>query len=279
LQLGLFGKGAVTHGSLLVNGVHCEEMSALCGKEGLPLGLHLNLTEGSTLSDPIAVPSLVRPRPSGEGYEMLGKHGLREAITEGKVSAEHLAMECEAQIRKFLALRATGEAPWHLDGHQHIHVIPEVVEVLIPLLRAHCASSVRLPELHPAERSRLESCGPRREFFEQVSSQATSAREAYEEAGLRAPRAFLGFTLMGTDMSALEQVVAAALPSCSGFCELMCHPGAPTDEHSLAGCGSGPDEFSQSPDREAEASVLSTCIPRPNEPGQVRLVPMSAILG
>lgn len=84
---------------------------------------------------------------------------------------------------------------------------------------------------------------------------------------------YLGLTTMGQNMSVsnLQRALshaAAARPagtaSCSGStsdqpvvtAELMVHPGYPSHPQE-GGCGDGPDDFSQSADRQHELDVLT----------------------
>lgn len=88
----------------------------------------------------------------------------------------------------------------------------------------------------------------------------------------RWPDVYLGLTTMGQNMSihslqrALSHALAAGLSgstssSASGSnqpvitAELMVHPGYPSYPHE-GGCGEGPDDFSQSAERQHELSVL-----------------------
>jgi hypothetical protein len=80
--------GLVTSASLFATGSNSETAARLAKSAGLPLVLHLNLTEGPPASLPSEVPSLLClckswwPGP-GDGTERLefrGKMGLRDAL-------------------------------------------------------------------------------------------------------------------------------------------------------------------------------------------------------
>ena len=89
----------------------------------------------------------------------------------------------------------------------------------------------------------------------------------------RWPDVYLGLTTMGQNMSVpnLQRALSHALsagPSGTTSCstsssdqpvvtaELMVHPGYPSHPQ-LGGCGEGPDDFSQSADRQHELSMLT----------------------
>lgn len=67
-----FSAGLVSQCALVVNGGSSESAFVEAKRIGMPLGLHLNLTEGAPLSDPRHVPSLLRT-PSHGLPQMLGK--------------------------------------------------------------------------------------------------------------------------------------------------------------------------------------------------------------
>lgn len=87
----------------------------------------------------------------------------------------------------------------------------------------------------------------------------------------RWPDVYLGLTTMGQNMSthSLQRAFSHALAAGSGStsssasgsnqavitAELMVHPGYPSLPHE-GGCGEGPDDFSQSAERQHELSVL-----------------------
>ncbi|KAA0153596.1 hypothetical protein FNF29_02984 [Cafeteria roenbergensis] len=58
-----FEAGLISRGSVMVNGMTARQMVARAVLVGMPVGLHLNLTEGLPLSPPSAIPSLVTMDP------------------------------------------------------------------------------------------------------------------------------------------------------------------------------------------------------------------------
>uniref|UniRef100_A0A8C9KY87 Carbohydrate deacetylase n=1 Tax=Panthera tigris altaica TaxID=74533 RepID=A0A8C9KY87_PANTA len=100
-----FLAGAVTSVSLLVN-------------HKIPTGLHANLSWGRPVGPArLGDSSLLSP----EGF-FLGKMGFREAVTTGGVALPQVREELEAQLIRFREL--LGGDPTHVDGHQHVHVLP-----------------------------------------------------------------------------------------------------------------------------------------------------------
>jgi len=112
--------GIVTGASVLVNLPGAAAAVAAARRQGLDLGLHLNLSRGPGLS---ATPSLTGPS---------GELSLDLART---ASPEELLGESEAQLQRFVAL--TGRTPSHVDLHKHLHRHPRVYEALVRLVRFH----------------------------------------------------------------------------------------------------------------------------------------------
>jgi predicted glycoside hydrolase/deacetylase ChbG (UPF0249 family) len=125
--------GNVTSATIMANAGATASACALASANPLlGVGLHFNLTEGRPICAPSQVPSLV----DGDGLFLGRASFLRRALVGG-VSAKHVALELEAQLR---VLASFGVVPGHFDSHQHAHLAPVVFKVLA----AH-AAAVHLP--------------------------------------------------------------------------------------------------------------------------------------
>jgi predicted glycoside hydrolase/deacetylase ChbG (UPF0249 family) len=120
--------GVITNASFLVNTTKALALSSavLAQKYKLPLGLHLNLTEGLPVCPPEAVPSLTVMNKGCAIFR--GKHGFREACSLGLISWDEVNKEIRAQLSLFVRLME--QPPTHVDGHQHIHVLPVLSTLL-----------------------------------------------------------------------------------------------------------------------------------------------------
>lgn len=127
--------GAVGAASAMVHMEDSERAFGLAEQEGLPLGLHLNLTTPFTAA---AVPA-GRRRRQRAAVEYFAGARLRRRAFDPRVRA--LLDECVAdQLEAFAAAR--GRRAAHADGHQHIQVCPTVLSSgslgeLSSLRRAH----------------------------------------------------------------------------------------------------------------------------------------------
>ncbi|ELK26279.1 UPF0249 protein ydjC like protein [Myotis davidii] len=243
-----FLAGAVTSVSLLVNGATAESAAELARRHRIPTGLHANLSEGRPVGPARhGASSLLSP----EGF-FLGKMRFREAVAAKDVALSQVREELEAQLSRFQEL--LGRKPTHVDGHQHVHVLPEA-------LQAHGVRFTRLPlERGLGDCTWLEA--PARAFACAVERDARAAVGPFSRSGLRWTDAFVGLSTCGRHMSA-HRVSGALARALEGThtghpltAELMAHPGYPSVPPA-GGCGEGPDAFSCSWERLHELRVLT----------------------
>ncbi|XP_005567931.1 carbohydrate deacetylase isoform X1 [Macaca fascicularis] len=273
-----FLAGAVTSVSLLVNGAATESAAELARRHSIPTGLHANLSEGRPVGPARrGASSLLGP----EGF-FLGKMGFREAVAAGDVDLPQVRSrscrrmlartprappggycevreELEAQLSCFRELM--GRAPTHVDGHQHVHVLPGVCQVFAEALQAYGVRFTRLPlERGVGGCTWLEA--PARAFACAVERDARAAVGPFSRHGLRWTDAFVGLSTCGRHMSAhrvsgaLARVLEGTLAGHTLTAELMAHPGYPSVPPT-GGCGEGPDAFSCSWERLHELRVLT----------------------
>lgn len=260
-----FLAGGISNVSLLVNASAAKEAAGLASRHKIPIGLHANLSEGSPVSQNLQqISTLINP----QGF-FHGKMGFRQALERNQLSMCEVELELRAQVRRFVEL--TGHLPYHMDGHQHVHVLPDVREVFAQVL-----SDLRIPFTRVPVEPDLQNCSwlpsHLRTFYMQVEKDALDSVPVFKHYGIRWPDVYLGLSTMGQNMSvsslkrALKQVLAARTSDTttrrtSGLhqpvitAELMVHPGYPSHSDE-GGCGEGPDNFSKSTEREHELNVL-----------------------
>jgi predicted glycoside hydrolase/deacetylase ChbG (UPF0249 family) len=252
--------GGATRASLLVTGASAARALAAAAAAGLPVGLHVNLTEGAPAAPRAAVASLL-----GADGLLRGKHGLRAALAAGAVAPAHIAAEVAAQFARFAALSPRGAPPAHADGHQHVHVLPGVAAAFAAAAAAAGVRDTRLPAPLPGGADGEGVDAARAAFYAGVGADAAAAAPVFAAAGLRAADAFVGFSLGGAQLTParLGAALRAAAAGGARSVELMVHPGRTSAAEAVApgaaGCGAGADEFSLSADRDAETAAL--CAP------------------
>jgi hopanoid biosynthesis associated protein HpnK len=205
--------GIVTSTSLMAGGSAFEHAVALArSRPSLDVGVHLTLTEQL----PVAanVPSLV----DREGKLSPHATNLAQRRALGRISMADVRTELDAQIRRVLD---SGITPTHLDGHQHVHVLPGVAQVVLELARAYRIRAVR----YPAERLRgymLTNPARAKRVAEQLAVAGLSALSPLK--ALRCADGFVGFYFGGRLNERNLRTVLEHLPA-RGTTELMCHPG------------------------------------------------------
>lgn len=129
--------GVVSSATLMVNMPAASHAVALAGaRPHLGLGLHVNLTLGTPVSDPSSVSSLVDA--DGRFYE-------RSVFERRAVLGKFRGVEIEAEIRaQFRRCAELGVQPSHFDSHQHVHTLPGVMRPFLNVVRA-CRAPVRVP--------------------------------------------------------------------------------------------------------------------------------------
>ncbi|XP_061116732.1 carbohydrate deacetylase [Conger conger] len=264
-----FQAGAISNVSLLVNGCSAKDAADLAKRYDMPIGLHANLSEGLPVCSNLRSGTTLLNK---DGF-FHGKMGFRKQLQNGQLRMAEVEMELHAQVKLFCEL--TGHFPHHMDGHQHVHVLPEVREVFAQVLSDYGVPYTRVP-VEPGMQACPWLAPPLRDFYTQVETDAREAVAVFGRHGIRWPDVYLGLTTMGDHMSisSIKRAVGLALeatPPGNGAVtrgdaaqeggrpvtvELMVHPGYPS-EPPQGGCGQGPDEFSQSHHRQHELHILT----------------------
>ena len=80
-----FTKGIVTRASLLINGSSAKTTAIQLARENdMPLGIHVNLTEGEPVQNGN------RTLRDGDDRYFRGKFGFRQALSRGEIDTSHV---------------------------------------------------------------------------------------------------------------------------------------------------------------------------------------------
>jgi len=115
--------GLLRNASVVAGGPTAADFVSRARDAGLALPLHRNLTEGDALAGP--APSLT----DASGRFAGRKEEVWARADAGELDPAAVAREVRAQW-EWLAGR--GVSPTHLDGHNHVHVLPDVLAALAP---------------------------------------------------------------------------------------------------------------------------------------------------
>lgn len=207
-----FECNAITAASLMVNGPSSESASKKAGEVGLYLGLHLNLTEGFSLSGPSKITDSKNQLYYKTSFGKILNSDMRDYL-------QAISKEVRAQFERFKEL--TGQYPLHVDGHQHVHIFPQMPDILAPIFKEYGVCSVRIPDEDVSNYEWLDK--KRRNRYESRFPMCLRARLVYRRHDIRAPECFIGLGLMGKDMN--RERFFETLSSVFGTIEWMVHPG------------------------------------------------------
>ena len=242
--LELASQGRLDSSSLLVNGPVAAEGFHAWQKltqthPQLQICLHLCLTEGPSSADPALLPDLV----DSHGYlkRSFGQWLLLSLLPRRHPSRlrieKQLGLEIDAQIQKFRNFYA--DAPIHLDGHQHIHLVPIVLRAALSRAADNGITWMRLTE-EPLPTglplrywgTAIRQLGLLKWLILQLLSHG--ARPAMRRCGLASNQSFAGvlFTgqMAGAPMLAAWKELSSADPKPGSTPPLLlAHPAGPLD--------------------------------------------------
>ena len=204
-------QGIVTAVSVSPNGRAFEEaVELLRDRPRLEVGAHLTLVGERPLSSPGKIPSLVGAAGSlHSGYPAFA---ARYAL--GRIRAADLETELRAQVERLLA---TGLRVVHLNSHQHLHVLPRILEIVLGLAQEHAIPAVRIPN-EPDVRFT-----PRGLQIAALNALGRRARSSVDRT--------VGVRVAG---HLSPERLRRCLDRVEGVIELVCHPGLGNEELAAA---------------------------------------------
>jgi predicted glycoside hydrolase/deacetylase ChbG (UPF0249 family) len=182
------------------------------------MGLHLNLTLGRPLG------SMPRLTPSG-AFPGLGSLAARASL--GRLDLGELRAEIERQLDRLeQGLRFP---PDHIDGHQHVQVLPGVRRALIEVVTKRYPGRPPLIRVPASLRHALAGPGHVRTKAATVALLGLGFAQAVRSAGLPANDSFAGFSRFDVK-EPFERELHDALRDPGRRHIVMCHPGHPDAE-------------------------------------------------
>lgn len=215
----LLASGRLSATSLLACAPAFAEAVDALGAAGVSeAGVHLCAVGGETpLSAPHAVSTLA------PGGRFPGSWPIVAArVASGRVRLAEVEREWEAQLA---AVRDAGLRVTHLDSHQHLHLLPRLLPVVLSLARRFDVLFVRAP--HPGDPAAVGApVGPAgRARARLLSLFGSAARRRIAAAGLREPPRVLGLAEAGRMTLPRWRSLVAGIPRTGTF-EVVLHPGA-----------------------------------------------------
>ncbi|HEX5282597.1 MAG TPA: ChbG/HpnK family deacetylase [Bryocella sp.] len=210
---------AVTSATLMANGAAFDDAVAVAlDRPSLGVGCHIVLVDGTPVSDPASVPTLLGPnrRTFRTSLADFALGVLRGAITQDDIEREALA-----QIQK---LQHAGLKLTHVDTHKHTHLLARVTR---PVIRALEQSGIRCIR-NPFEPRWAATLGgsTRRSLFVRAFQPGHRRFEASPPIAahrILTTRGTIGISATGHLNSSTLSGLLQNIPD--GTWELVCHPG------------------------------------------------------
>lgn len=211
-------RGALTTASLMVGaGAAADAVERARRLPSLRVGLHLVLVEGRPVLPPEEVPDLVDER--GELSARLVSAGFRFFFLP------RVRRQMEAEMRaQFQAFRATGLGLDHANAHNHMHLHPTLLGLMVKVGREFGLRAVRLPREPPLRSGRAAGRGllPRLLSSLFLAPLLAHLRRRLRRAGLKSNDFLFGMHDSGRMEAVLVARLLDRLPE--GVTEIYFHP-------------------------------------------------------
>jgi len=207
--------GILTSTSVMANGGAFEHALNICRSvPTLDIGVHLTLVEEPPVLPREKIPSLV----GGEGRFHCHAMTFLRKYAAGRIRLAEVRCELEAQIKK---VASYGISISHLDSHQHLHILPQILNLTVDLAEQYGIPAIRFPYETP----RFYMLGNRKAFsrLPQLLGLNLFCRLGKKAIPLHTAH-FAGF-FFGGDLQKKNLHKTLEFLPVGETCELMCHPG------------------------------------------------------
>ncbi|MBP2654497.1 MAG: YdjC family protein [Firmicutes bacterium] len=186
------------------------------GQPGLGVGVHLTLVGEKPVTDAGNVQSLV----DSEGQFPSSYPQFLSRFFQRKIKLDEVYCELRSQVVK---AAASGLALTHLDSHQHLHVLPGIIDIVLKIASEFSIKALRIPAEpflftggYPVAIGRVIGRSG-------LSTLAVLARRKAKRQGLKVPDCFYGMLAGGNLEEKYLLNIVDRLPD--GVSEIMMHPG------------------------------------------------------
>jgi hopanoid biosynthesis associated protein HpnK len=214
-------RGVLTSATLMAGGAAFEEAVSLArALPRLSVGCHIDLIQLAPVSPPAEVPSLVNGALFRPGFARFAGAALCR-----RLSAEEIAAEAEAQIRK---LQSAGIMVTHFDSHKHTHIFSHVLGPLLQAAKRCGVGAVRnpfepRPRLGCSEVMSTPKLLGRYCVMRAFQSMSSRFQEMVKAEGMATTDGTVGIVLTGSLTERRLLALIRRIPE--GTWELLTHPG------------------------------------------------------
>ena len=132
-------EGMLRSATIMAGGAAFADAAELAVRTpALGVGIHFTLVDGTPVLPPAEIPTLV----TAEGRFAPDHTALTVRVLRGMVRMDEVRAELSAQLQR---VTAAGIRPTHADSHQHMHVLPGVIDVALDLCAAAHIPAMRAP--------------------------------------------------------------------------------------------------------------------------------------
>lgn len=176
-------------------------------------GVHLALTETVSVTESSKISSLA----DAEGRFYKGHTQFLLKYIAGSIDLDEVYVEWRAQLQK---VSTAGIRITNLSSHEHIHMLPEFLDIMIKLAKEYDIPAIRYP--HDDRSSRRMDMKAICKSLALLYFKGNMAR-ALNAAGITSPEHFLGFL---DSANITEDVLLDIITNLEDqTTELVCHPG------------------------------------------------------
>jgi len=216
----LHAAGALTSATLMASGPAFDDaISTARSHPTLGVGCHVVLTDGTPISPPQSIPTLLGP--DGTTFRAQLSHFTRDLLL-GRIDEADIAREASAQIQK---LQHHGITVTHLDTHKHTHIFPQVARPLLIVAEHMGVPAIRNPFEQPWSLALGRSPILRRIQLRVIHHLRPRflALPQIRSGRILTTNGTLGISATGHLNATTLAAILNAMPD--GLWELVCHPG------------------------------------------------------
>jgi chitin disaccharide deacetylase len=216
----LHAAGALTSATLMANGPAFDDAIAVAhAHPTLGVGCHIVLTDGTPISPPEKIPSLLGPdhinfRSSLSDFLI--------AVFRSQINEAEVLREALAQIER---LQQHGIVITHLDTHKHTHILPSIARPLLVAAEHTGVRAVRNPFEQPWSLALGKSSLLRRLQLRITQSLRPRflALPQIRNGLVATTDGTIGMSATGNLNAATLTAILSGMPD--GLWEIVCHPG------------------------------------------------------
>jgi chitin disaccharide deacetylase len=213
----LHAAGGLTSATLMAAGPAFDDAIAIArAHPTLGVGCHIVLTDGTPISPPETIPTLLGP--DRKNFRPSLTHFIQDLLLD-RIDEDEIEREALAQIQK---LQRAGIDVTHLDTHKHTHIFPPVARALVRITRHTSVATLRNPFEPPFAREASNTTLKRRlqiwllDHF-QPSFNRIAGQQVFTDGTI-------GISATGNLNADTLKATLDTLPT-DGTFELLCHPG------------------------------------------------------